>query len=161
MTDNQCEETDVIYILGLLNSATKEEISKTICSSASTSCDLDHIPTWLLKLCFSEWLHVITNIIYLSLSTSTVPYNKLKMALNLTYLSKLIERVMVVRLTNFGSDKNTPFRIGCESLQSTSFSIPFFWSAYGRNRTIEPIGNILGSSTSLCQLHNFISLPFR
>ena len=151
----------MISILGSLNPATNQEISKTICSSASTSCDLDPIPTWLLKLCFSEWLHVITNIIYLSLSTSTVPYNKLKMALippllkkvlldpwplrswrtstlsNLTYLSKRIERAMVVRLTNIGSDENTLFRTDWESLHSTSFPILFLTRLWlkSNNRT--------------------------
>ena len=44
-TDNQCDETDVISILGSLNPATNEEISKIIRSSASKSCDLDPIPT--------------------------------------------------------------------------------------------------------------------
>ena len=118
-SDNQCDETDVISILGSLNPATNEEISKIIRSSASKSCDLDPIPTWLLKLCLSELLPVITYIVNLSLSTSTVPY-ELKLALitpllkkvlldpevlktfrpvsNLTYLSKIIERVVVVRL---------------------------------------------------------------
>ena len=118
-TDNQCDETDVIFILGSLKPATDEEISKTIRSSASKSCDLDPIPTWLLKLCLSELLPVITYIVNLSLSTGTVPY-ELKLALitpllkkvlldpkvlksfrpvyNLTYLSKIIERVVVVRL---------------------------------------------------------------
>ena len=120
-TDNQCDETDVIYILGSLNPATNEDISKIIRSSASKSCDLDPIPTWLLKLCLSELLPVITYIVNLSLSTSTVPY-EFKLALitpllkkvlldpevsknfrpvsNLTYLSKIIERVVVVRLNH-------------------------------------------------------------
>ena len=43
-TDNQCDETGVISILGSLNPATNEEISKIIRSSASKSCDLDPIP---------------------------------------------------------------------------------------------------------------------
>ena len=118
-TDNQCDETDVIFILGSLKPATDEEISKIIRSSASKSCDLDPIPTWLLKLWLSELLPVITYIVNLSLSTSTVPF-ELKLALitpllkkvpldpevlknfrpvsNLTYISKITERVMVVRL---------------------------------------------------------------
>ena len=112
--DNQCDETDVIS-----NPATNEEISKIIRSSASKSCDLDHIPTWLLKLCLSELLPVITYTVNLSLSTSTVPYGH-KLALitpllkkvllhpevlknfrpvsNRTYLSEIVERVVVVRL---------------------------------------------------------------
>ena len=109
-------QTDVISILGSLKPATNQEISKIIRSSASKACDLDPIPTWLLKLCLSELLPVITYIVNLSLSTSIVPY-ELKLALitpllkkvlldpevlknfrpvsNLTYLSKIIERVVV------------------------------------------------------------------
>ena len=90
-----------------------------ICSSPSKSCDLEPIPTWLLKLCLSELQPVISYIINLSLSTSTVPY-ELKLALitpllkkvlldhevlknfcpssNLTFLLKIIELVTVVRL---------------------------------------------------------------
>ena len=86
-TDNQCDETDVISILGSLNPATNEEISKLIRSSASKSCDLDPIPTWLLKLCLSELLPVITYIVNLSLSTSTVPY-EFKLALITPLLKK-------------------------------------------------------------------------
>ena len=86
-TDNQCDETDVIFILGSLKPATNEEISKIIRSSASKSCDLDPIPTWLLKLCLSELLPVITYIVNLSLSTSTVPY-ELKLALIIPLLKK-------------------------------------------------------------------------
>ena len=86
-SDNQCDETDVISILGSLNPATNEEISKIIRSSAS--CDLAPIPTWLLKLCLSELLTVITYIVNLSLSTSTVPY-ELKLALITPLLKKVL-----------------------------------------------------------------------
>ena len=55
-TDNQCDETQVISILGALKPATNEEISKVICSSALKSCDSNPIPSWLLKLCLSELL---------------------------------------------------------------------------------------------------------
>ena len=122
-SDNQCDETGVISILGSLNPATNEEISKIIRSSASKSCDLDTIPTWLLKICLSELLPAITYIVNLSLSTA--PY-ELKLALitpllkkvlldpeilknfrpvsNLTYLSKIIERVV-----GGGEVKPTPY----------------------------------------------------
>ena len=79
-TDNHCDETGVISILGSPKPAADEEISKIIRSSASKSCDLDPISTWLLKRCLSELLPVITYIVNLSLSTSTVHY-ELKRAL--------------------------------------------------------------------------------
>ena len=159
-SDNQCDETDVIYILGPLNPATNEEISKIIRSSASKSCDLDPIPTWLLKLCLSELLPVITYIVNLSLSTSTVPY-ELKLALitpllkkvlldpevwknfrpvsNLTYSSKIIGCVVVVWLNQHLSKNGLH-----EVLQSAyktkpqhlkSFAQSTKWSSYG-NRQI-------------------------
>ena len=69
--DNQCDETDVIFIQGSIKPTTTEEISKIISSSASKSCDLDPIPTfegfWSsvcltaishhIKFCLSELLH--------------------------------------------------------------------------------------------------------
>ena len=118
-TDNHCDETDVISILGLLKPATDEEISKTIRSSASKSCDLDPIPTWVLKLCFTELLR-LSHISLTCLSPSVLYLMNLSWLLllhcwkkvlldpevlknfrpvsNLTYLSKIIEHVMVVRL---------------------------------------------------------------
>ena len=99
--------------------ATETEIKKLINKSASKSCDLDPIPTWLLKQCTTELLPVITHIVNLSLSTSNVPSDLkkayvtplIKKALldpevlknyrpvsNLAYISKLIERVVANRL---------------------------------------------------------------
>ena len=88
---------------------------------ASKSCDLDPLPTWLLKLCLEELLPVITHIVNLSLSTSEVP-ESFKVALivplikklsldpdvlknfrpvsNLTFISKLVERVVAKRLND-------------------------------------------------------------
>ena len=106
-------------VLSSFTPATEEEISKFIRRSASKSCDLDPIPTWLLKLCLDSLLPVITHIVNLSLTTSDVS-PQLKLALiiplikkalldpevfknfrpvsNLTYISKLIERVVADRL---------------------------------------------------------------
>ncbi len=99
--------------------ATEEEILKIIKSSASKSCDLDPIPTWLLKECTDALLPVITHIVNLSLSSCEMPkdYKEalliplLKKAIldseilknfrpvsNLAYLSKLIEKIVAARL---------------------------------------------------------------
>jgi len=101
--------------------ASEAEISKLIRKCAPKSCDLDPIPTWLLKLCLNELLPGITHIVNLSLSTSTVaPDMKLalvtpliKKALldpeilknfrpvsNLSFISKLIERVVAKRFSD-------------------------------------------------------------
>jgi hypothetical protein len=94
------------------------EISKLISSSASKSCALDPIPTWLLKQCPSL-VPQLCNIVNDSLSTGCVPsslkqahvipvikkaslnQNELKNyrpVSNLAYASKLVERVVSNRL---------------------------------------------------------------
>ena len=102
--------------------AKKNEISKFIKRPTTKSCDLGRIPTWLLQLCLSEVLPVITHIVNAFFSSSEVP-RQLKLALvipllkkgsnrtrdsktirpvsNLTYISKLIERVVADRLNVF------------------------------------------------------------
>ena len=101
------------------NPANEAEIKKLINSSASNSCDLDPIPTWLLKQCSGEPLPIITHIVNLSLLSSTVPSDLKKAYVtrliknavldpeilknyqpvsNLAYLSKLIESVVANRL---------------------------------------------------------------
>ena len=102
-----------------LKPATEEEILKIIGYTASKTCELDPIPTWLLKKCIDSLIPVITKIVNLSFETSTMPSN-LKEAIlapllkkmtldgeifknfrpisNLAYISKLIERIVAVRL---------------------------------------------------------------
>ena len=69
-----CDVSDNQYainsILSSFAPATEAEIVKLINKSASKSCDLDPIPTWLLKLCLDPLLPVITHIVNVSLSTS-------------------------------------------------------------------------------------------
>ena len=122
VVDHNHENGDKLQITAVLDSfepSTDIEISKFIKKAASKSCALDAIPTWLLKLCLEELLPCITYIVNLSLSTSHVPAT-LKLALivplikkllldpevlknfrpvsNLTFISKLIERVVALRL---------------------------------------------------------------
>ena len=99
--------------------ATEAEIRKLISDAPSKSCKLDPLPTWFLKLCLDVLVSVITSIINKSLSSGTVPSGMksahvrplLKKAgldpenlknyrpvSNLTYLSKLLERVVASRL---------------------------------------------------------------
>jgi Reverse transcriptase (RNA-dependent DNA polymerase) len=99
---------------------TMDEISKLVSDSPETNCDLNPIPTSLLKQCSSVLLPTVTNIINLSLSTSIFPdqfkscsahphlkkpslykenlanYRPIS---HLSYLSKLIERIVKTRLT--------------------------------------------------------------
>jgi exonuclease III len=98
---------------------TNKEVRGIIMSSSTTSCDLDPIPTWLLKQCTQELLPAITNIVNASLLTGEVPkdfkfahvrpllkktgldQNILKNyrpVSNLSFLSKILEKVVAVRL---------------------------------------------------------------
>jgi hypothetical protein len=99
----------------------EEEIKKLVLSLPARSCTLDPIPTGLLNLkrCLSPLLPILVRIINISLELAHVP-SSLKFAvirpllkkpslernvlsnyrpvLNLTYLSKLIERIVASRL---------------------------------------------------------------
>ena len=99
---------------------TEDEIKKMISSSPTKSCDLDPLPTKLLKECLAELCPVITKIINLSLSMGVFPpqfksailtplLKKLGLELifknyrpvsNLAFISKLDERVVAKQLVN-------------------------------------------------------------
>ena len=53
--------------------ASEEEIQKVIKSSPYKSCELDPIPTWLMKSCLPELLPFLTKIINFSLETGYIP----------------------------------------------------------------------------------------
>ena len=111
----------VKHLLTEFTPVSEDYIKKHIKKCASKSCDLDPIPTWLLKLCLNELSPYITHIVNLSLTTSEVSPN-LKLALiaplikkalldpeilknfrpvsNLSFISKLIERVVAEQLND-------------------------------------------------------------
>ena len=60
----------VKHPLSTLPPATKEEVQKLIRQSASKTCDLDPVPTWLVIKFLNGLLPTITKIVNLSLSTS-------------------------------------------------------------------------------------------
>ena len=101
------------------SAVTYDEVSKLISESSNTYCDLDPIPTSLLKQCSSVLVPTITNIINLSLSTGICPdHFKSSLVLphlkksnldkeeltnyrpisHLSFLSKLSERIVKIRL---------------------------------------------------------------
>jgi hypothetical protein len=107
--------------LSSFTSVTKAEVSKLISESSNTYCELDPIPTSLLKQCLPVLLNTLTNIINLSLSTGVFPdqfkecsvipllkkHNLNKEDLSnyrpishLSFLSKLAERAVKSRLTD-------------------------------------------------------------
>jgi exonuclease III len=108
-------------IISQFSAVTCEEVTKLISESSDTYCDLDPIPTSLLKKCSSVLVPTITNIMNLSLSTGICPdqfksslvlphlkkstLNKEELAnyrpiSHLSFLSKLSERIVKNRLTH-------------------------------------------------------------
>ena len=107
--------------------ATESEIKQLIFSSQSKSCELDPIPTDLLKRCIDPLLPVITTIINKSLETSTVPdsfkeaivrpllkkpgldkevFKNYRPVSNLPFISKILEKVVAKQLdTHLGTNK--------------------------------------------------------
>ena len=100
---------------------TQEEVRAIIMKSANKSCELDQIPTWLLKECLPELLPLLTEIINASLESGVVPdifkhayvkpllkkpgldkevLKNYRPVSNLSYISKLLERVVDTRLAN-------------------------------------------------------------
>ncbi len=95
-----------------------DEVKKLITTSASKHCDLDPIPTWLLKECINDLLPLITQIVNLSLQLGDMPLalkkaiinpllKKLGLELikknyrpvsNLAFISKIIEKAVAAQL---------------------------------------------------------------
>ena len=113
--------------LSFLQTTTQEEVWKIICKSPSKSCTLDPIPTWIIRDAKNELLPTITDIINASLRSSEVP-TSIKSAVvtpllkkatldpeilknyrpvsNLSFVSKVLERVVAQRLTSYMTDNN-------------------------------------------------------
>ena len=102
-----------------LTPVSEEEIQKVIKSSPDKSCELDPIPTWLLKSCLPELRPLVTKIINISLKTGYIPasyksslirpllkkqgldQNTLKNyrpVSNLPFVSKILEKVVSTRI---------------------------------------------------------------
>ena len=135
------------------DAATDEEVKKILMKSPSSSCELDPLPTWLVKECANEIVPFLTCIVNKSLVSGSFP-SELKIAYirpllkksgldkedlknyrpiaNLSFLGKLIERVVSSRLRNVITEYN---------LQDP------FQSAYRPNHSIE---------TALVRVHNDI-----
>lgn len=110
--------------LHTLAPVTVAEVAALLNSAAPKSCDLDPIPTWLLKRLSVQLAPVISHLCNLSLSTGVFP-SLLKQARvvpllkkpsldpdlassyrpisNLSFLSKLVERVVAKRFTSFAN----------------------------------------------------------
>jgi len=106
---------------------TQEAIMKIIASSPNKQCDLDPMPTHLLKLVASELCSAISQIINCSLETGTFPsafktalvspllkkssldpecYNNYRPVSNLSFISKTLERVVKDQLMSHLEQNN-------------------------------------------------------
>ena len=127
--------------LTFFSPATEDEICKLLSQSSNTFCDLDPIPTALLKHCLPALLSTITNIVNLSLSSGVFPkqfklcsvipllkkYNPDKEDLSnyrpishLSFLSKLTEWLVKLCLTHQLSSNDL-----LNSFQSAYTKYPF------------------------------------
>ena len=61
--------------MNIFENASENEIKKLILSSSSKSCDLDPIPTSVLKNCLDILITPITDIINISMKSSTFSQN--------------------------------------------------------------------------------------
>ena len=120
------------------NVVSEADIRKIITSSPTKSCALDPIPTWLLKQCQDQLAPVLTTIVKASLSCAEFPTELKKAFLtplikkiildceifknyrpvsNLSFISKLVERVVCVQLVEHLKTNNSNISV---CLQTTS-----------------------------------------
>ena len=116
----------LIYSLSDFSPVSINEIESIIKKSNNKCCSVDPIPSWLLKACLPSLLPIITNIVNQSL-TSIMPSSYKEAILtpilkkpdlntedlknyrpisNLSYVSKLIEKVIAKQITNYVSTNN-------------------------------------------------------
>ncbi len=60
-------------VMNTFHEVSEDDVRKIITSSRTTSCELDPVPTDLLKLCLNEILPLITAIVNLSFTSSSMP----------------------------------------------------------------------------------------
>ena len=71
--DQDVDTSSVHTPLERFTHASEDEVKTLIMKSPSKSCRLDPVPTWLLKLCFSELLPIIITIVNVSMDSGRVP----------------------------------------------------------------------------------------
>ena len=123
------QKTEIISKMNAFESASEDEIKKLI--SSSRSCDLDPIHTSVLKNCLDILITPITDILNITMDTSTFPQkfkearvrpllkkhvyqkNELKNyrpVSNLSFISKILENIVANRLqTHINMIKTTVY----------------------------------------------------
>ena len=113
------QKTEIRSKMNVFERASEDEIKKLILSSSSKSCDLDPIPTSVLKNCLDILITPITDIINISMDTSIFPQNfkqahvrpllekkylpkneliNHRPVSNLSFISKILEKIVANRL---------------------------------------------------------------
>jgi len=72
-TEDRIPDTSVVTTLTDFVPVSDQTIKRIILKSPNKSCELDPIPTWLLKHCIDELLPILTKIVNTSLETAYVP----------------------------------------------------------------------------------------
>ncbi|KAK7918637.1 hypothetical protein WMY93_009921 [Mugilogobius chulae] len=121
-------------------------ISDLIINSKPSSCQLNPVPTALVKSCLSSLLPFITNIIHSSLTSGTVPssfktasitpilkkpgldpnnFNNLRPISNLPFISKILEKTVAFQLNTHLATNNLyeQFQSGFRPLHSTETAL--------------------------------------
>ena len=115
----QVKKTEIRSKMNVFERASEDEIKNLILSSSSKSCDLDPIPTSVMKNCLDILKTPITDIINSSMETSTFPQNfkeahvrpllkkislpknelkNYRPVSNLSFISKILEKIVASRL---------------------------------------------------------------
>ena len=113
------DSPNVNSLLASFESATVDEVKKIIMSSPNKSCDLDPLPTVLLKACLDTLLKPITDIINASLCFGLFPddfkhahvnplfkktslpkedLNSYRPVSNISFISKILEKVIASQI---------------------------------------------------------------
>ena len=129
-----------------LEPATEDEILAIIPKAPSKSCELDPVPSSLLKKSASEIVPIITKIVNSSLQNGVFPealkvahvrpllkkqnldrniFKNYRPVSNLTFLSKTIERVVLARLAPFMQNMIWLRNISLHIVLSIALKLPF------------------------------------
>ncbi len=133
-------------ILAEFEPATIDEVAKIIKNSSSATCEIDAMPTNLLKDCCTQVAPIITDIVNISLKNAEVPLNMKKAVIrpllkkatanpeilknyrpvsNLGFVSKILEKIVANRIKSYIDYNNlhTKMQSAYKSFHSTETAL--------------------------------------
>ena len=72
---NIVHEPSAVNCVDTFTPVSQEEVKRSIQMSPNKSCEIDPMPTWILKLYLDELLSIFTKIINMSLKSAYVPHS--------------------------------------------------------------------------------------